>query len=405
MNAGRIVVLMCVLAGAARTAQAQDASQKGTAEHDPVFEIYGFAQADAIADFKQNDPDWYDVNRASKLPSFANQFGRDGHFYLSARQSRFGVQTDAPADSGRVKAQFELDMFGVGADAGQTTIRLRHAWGQWKQVGAGQTNSQFMDGDVFPNILDYWGPIGMLYFRNVQLFWRPIDGDRRVTVAIENPGASGDAGIYADRVELDDVRLRFPMPDITAEFRTTHRFGYVKLSGVVRRIGYDDTHGGPIDLSGHVTGWGINVSGSVRPSKRDVLHLQYVYGHGIENYFNDAPVDVGVRSDPSDVTRPIAGEALPIQGIVVFLDHVWSGTWSSAAGYSRVDIRNSNGQTADAYKAGEYALVNLLATPASHVTIGGELQWAHRRNNADGFAVGDVRLECSFRYSFSSRRP
>jgi hypothetical protein len=39
------------------------------------------------------------------------------------------------------------------------------------------------------------------------------------------------------------------------------------------------------------------------------------------------------------------------------------------------------------------------------VTIGGELQWAHRRNNADGFAVSDVRVECSFRYSFSSRRP
>jgi hypothetical protein len=405
MIARRVVCVVCLVAAAVRSAEAQDAGQAVPLRNDPVFEIYGFAQADAIADFKQNDPDWYDVNRATKLPSVANQFGRDGHFYLSARQSRLGVRANAPVESGRVSAQFELDMFGVGADAGQTTIRLRHAWGRWKQVGAGQTDSQFMDGDVFPNILDYWGPIGMLYFRNVQVFWRPIDGDRRVTVAIENPGASGDAGIYADRVALEDVRLRFPMPDITAELRAPHRFGYVKLSGVVRRIDYDDMRSGPIDLSGHVTGWGINVSGSIRPARRDVLHLQYVYGHGIENYFNDAPVDVGVRSDPANATRPIAGEALPIQGIVIFLDHTWSDTWSSAAGYSRVDIRNSNGQTADAYKAGQYALVNLLATPASHVTIGGELQWAHRRNNADGFAVSDVRVECSFRYSFSSRRP
>ena len=57
-----------------------------------------------------------------------------------------------PTADGPVKAQFEFDMFGVGADAGQTTIRLRHAWGQWKQFGAGQTNSQFMDVDVFPNV-------------------------------------------------------------------------------------------------------------------------------------------------------------------------------------------------------------------------------------------------------------
>ena len=138
-----------------------------------TLEIYGFGQADAIADFKQNNPDWYDVNRPSRLPNVANQFGQDGHFYLSARQSRLGVKGEIPTADGAVKGQFEFDMFGVGGDAGQTTIRLRHAWGQWKQVGAGQTNSQFMDVDVFPNVLDYWGPNGMLFFRNVQVFWEP----------------------------------------------------------------------------------------------------------------------------------------------------------------------------------------------------------------------------------------
>ena len=30
-------------------------------------------------------------------------------------------------------------MFGVGADAGQTTIRLRHAYGELGKFGAGQT--------------------------------------------------------------------------------------------------------------------------------------------------------------------------------------------------------------------------------------------------------------------------
>ena len=43
-------------------------------------------------------------------------------------------------------------MFGTGKDAGLTTIRLRHAWGQWKHIGGGQTNSAFMDVDIFPNI-------------------------------------------------------------------------------------------------------------------------------------------------------------------------------------------------------------------------------------------------------------
>ena len=42
------------------------------------------------------------------------------------------------------------------------------------QFGAGQTWSPFMDPDVFPNSIEYWGPTGMVFFRNVQVRWMPI---------------------------------------------------------------------------------------------------------------------------------------------------------------------------------------------------------------------------------------
>ena len=29
--------------------------------------------------------------------------------------------------------------------------------------------SAYMDPDVFPNSLEYWGPTGMVFFRNVQV--------------------------------------------------------------------------------------------------------------------------------------------------------------------------------------------------------------------------------------------
>src|SRR4051812_20996628 len=94
--------------GAPAAQAAQD--EKGT------LEIYGFAQADVIADFKQNNPDWYDVNRPSRLPNVPNQFGNDGRFYISPRQSRLGVRGEVPTANGPVKGQFEFDMFGVGKD-------------------------------------------------------------------------------------------------------------------------------------------------------------------------------------------------------------------------------------------------------------------------------------------------
>src|SRR5436190_1906055 len=113
-------VATVVMLGLAARAQAQGAGQPAQ----PSLEIYGFAMVDAIADFKQNNPDWYDTVRPSRLPKVANEFGEDGHFYLSARQTRFGTRAVLPTSDGTVKAQFEFDMFGVGADAGLTTIRL-----------------------------------------------------------------------------------------------------------------------------------------------------------------------------------------------------------------------------------------------------------------------------------------
>ena len=400
-------VALLLLAGVPTAARAEEpatppAAQAAASDDKGTLEIYGFGQADAIAQFKQNNPDWYDTNRPSRLPNVANQFGNDGRFYLSARQSRLGVKGEVPTANGPVKGQFEIDMFGVGRDAGQTTIRLRHAWGQWKKVGAGQTNSQFMDVDVFPNVLDYWGPNGMLFFRNVQVFYEPFnDGTSNARIAVEAPGASGDAGVLSDRVELQNVKPRFPSPDFTGHYRYGKKWGYVQVGGALRYIAYDDLlTADKFDLNGSVWGWGISVSSNLKVSPNDTLRLQVVEGAGVENYFNDAPVDVAIKSNLPNTVTPVVGEALQDFGLVVYLDHNWNAKYSSAIGYSRVDITNSNGQSANAYKNGQYISGNLLVTPAKNVMMGGEFQYAHRENNSDGFSVNDVRLQFSFKYSF-----
>src|SRR5258705_12887897 len=51
------------------------------------MEIYGFMMLDALYDFQQNNPDWFDVIRPTKLPAFHDEFGQDGRFYESVRQS------------------------------------------------------------------------------------------------------------------------------------------------------------------------------------------------------------------------------------------------------------------------------------------------------------------------------
>jgi hypothetical protein len=234
------------------------------------------------------------------------------------------------------------------------------------------------------------------------VFWEPFnDGTSHARVAIEAPGASGDAGVLADRVELQNVKARFPSPDFTGHYRLGGKRGYFQFGGALRYIAYDDVlTTDKFDLSGHVWGWGISLSSGLKVGKNDMLHLQFINGAGVENYFNDAPVDVSIKSNPGNAATPVVGEALGDFGLVLFLDHTWNDRFTSAVGYSRVDISNSNGQAANAYKNGQYALVNLLCTPAKNVMMGGELQWTHRENFSDGFSVSDVRLQFSFKYSF-----
>ena len=399
---GWLAALALVLAlTIAPAAWAQDAAKPPATEPKPSMTIYGFAMLDIGQNFTQIHPDWYDTLRVSKLPSYDKQYGEDGSTFAGVRQSRFGVKTSSPTPLGELKTQFEFELFGTGVDSGQTTFRLRHAYGELGAFGAGQTWSPFMDPDVFPNSLEYWGPTGMVFFRNVQVRWMPIKGTSNLTLALERPGASGDAGLLADRIELQNVTGRFPLPDFTGAYSYGGTWGYVRVAGAIRKLNWDDMLDDQYDLSGGTTGWGLNFSSNLKPTPRDVIRLQLMYGEGVENYMNDSPVDIGIVRNPGNTVSPIKGVAIPVLGVVAFLDHSWNDTWSTTVGYSLADHDNAEGQTPDAYRRGQYALVNLLYSPVQNVMMGGELQWGRRENFSDGFASDGVKIQFSFKYNFS----
>jgi hypothetical protein len=384
-------------------APAAMAQEAGTPQNPAWFSIYGFVMLDMGYDSGQVNPDWFDVLRPTKLPAFEDEFGKDGNFYSSVRQTRLGFKAGVPTSLGELKTTFEFELFGVGVDAGQTTIRLRHAYVELGHFGAGQTWSPFMDIDVFPNSVEYWGPNGMAFFRNVQVRWMPIQGDTRLTVALERPGASADGGIYSDRIELQNVKAQFPYPDLSAEYRYAGDWGYVEAAGIVRYMKWNDMLADQYDLSGNATGWGVNLSSNLKLREgKDVVRLSYVYGEGIENYMNDAPADLGIQNNFGDPGRPIKGKLLPVTGIVAFLDHKWNDKWTSAIGYSSLTIDNSDGQAPDAFRKGQYALVNLLCTPVKDFMVGGEVQWGKRENFSDGWSVDDLRFQFSVKANFST---
>jgi hypothetical protein len=383
----------------APAAKPQDSGEK---KGESSFTIYGFAMLDAGYQFKQADPDWFDTVRPVKLPAFRDQFAPNGNYYTSVRQTRFGVKSSTPTKYGELKTIFEFELFGTGADAGQTTFRLRHAYGELGQFGAGQNWSTFVDPDVFPNTNEYWGPNGIAWYRNVQFRWMPLKGKNSLTIAAERPGASADAGRVADRIEIQGIKPHFTIPDLTANVRFERDWGHFQAAGVVRRIAWVDTNNDAFDLGGSATGAGVSLTSKLNAGSKDAVKLSFTYGHGIQNYMNDAPVDIGVaRSNSGNPRTPIKGVALPVLGVMAYLDHTWSKRWASSIGYSMLNISNSDGQTPDAFRRGHYASGNILFYPVDRVMVGSEIIWGRRENFLDGFSSEDVHLQFSFKYNFS----
>jgi hypothetical protein len=161
---------------------------------------------------------------------------------------------------------------------------------------------------------------------------------------------------------------------------------------------------------GTETGWGINLTGTYKVFERDVIRAGWVFGDGIATYMNDGGTDMGPNVLPV-VTPPIAGqppvlaleaEAVPLGGISLFYDHFWNDQWASSIGWSETKVDNTSFQAADAFRSGQYALVNLLYTPDPRIMMGGELQWGQREDN-NGDHGEDFRVQFSFKYNFSSK--
>ena len=367
--------------------------QEGAANADKArVEIYGFTQMDAIQDFKRVDPDWNATLRPSKIPVNCPSdagCGKDGETVFSVRQTRLGANGFVPTSEGELRTQFEFDLFGVGADAGQTTFRLRQAWGEIGPFLVGQTNSLFMDGDVYPNTIDYWGPSGMIFFRNIQARWTPYRQDgMKFAVALEGPGN----GVDNSSAGFGNVTAHNSLPDLTAQLRMDRDWGHAQVAGILRKVGYETTGTANGDPSGSKTGYGLNLTSSYKTFGNDKINAQLAYGKGIAAYSNDCCVDLATDAAGN-------AELVPLLDWMLYYDHWWNAKLSSSIGYSENFQNNTSGQAGSAQRIGQYTSANLLYYPVKNVMTGVELLYG-RRENKDGAAGDDTRIQFSAKFNF-----
>ncbi|MBK3517071.1 DcaP family trimeric outer membrane transporter [Carboxylicivirga marina] len=374
------------------------------------FNIYGHVMTDAGYNFHQANPDFFDVMRPSQLPTYENQYGVDGNLFYSVRQTMLGIEVVQPTKKGDLKIDFLFDLFGVGSNTGQTAFHMLVAYAEIGKVGVGHNWSLFCDIGCYPNIIEYWGPVGLSLCKAVQFRYIPIQGRNRLAIALENPGATADEGKYVRYFEMDDVEPKFNLPDLSAEFRMTRKWGYAELAGIIRKIEWVDKGEDAFEISGTAIGWGLHFSSNININKNNMLISNVVVGEAIQSLMNDGPTDIALQRT-NNIEAPLKGVALPITSFSLYLNHKWNKEFTSAIGYSAVFTDNTSGQKADAFKKGEYASTNLLYHPTSNISGGVELQWIRRKNYQDGAILDDnliesagaLRVQFSVKYRFGHR--
>ena len=372
--------------GAASLLAASTASAFDFKVNETNVDIYGYAKLDVIYDVDA------DLNNAIIRSNIRmdGEPGVDGHTTLSANQSRLGLTTTTMIGGEPLKTNIEGDFYGAGGfTGGGGEFRLRHAYGEWNGILAGQTWSNF--GNVlsyFPTV-DFNGLLATGGGRQAQL--RYTTGN--FSVSLEDPKVGGSASAEGSN--------QYRIPDITARYQASAGGVNFAVAGLARFLEYDaegSSVSNPNWSDDSATGWGVTVEANTKLTDTITVRGSLTHGDGIGGYLYLTPA-----TQPGYVDDQGNLETIESTGGGVSLS-VAAGPGSVNLGYGLTiaDLDDAFAQGAVQGSADERyssAFVNYIWSPYEQITYGLEAGYhtAEQVNGEDGDAA---RLHAMVMFGF-----
>jgi hypothetical protein len=320
--------------------------------------VGGYVKTDLIRDFRAIDStDFFDP---TTIPVGEAQ-RTNSRFH--ARQTRLSLDAQRHAMDGDLPMRvfLEGDFFGDG-----NTMRLRHAYGEYRNLILGQTWTTLSHRAALPNTLDLTGDVASVSLRKAQIRWSDTLWNENWTFAM----AIEDSPVNVESQLLGFGEPRRILPDAIARIRYTEDLMQLQLASVVRRIGYQPTGRDVLEF----TGAGLNATGFVDLNKKNRMYGGILWGSGIGSY-RDLP----------DLAPVLADRGTPLDAVAWYtgLHHSWSKRWFTNVTYSQEDVNNSILQPATSIKKIQYLAVNLIHQPKDYIFFGIEGLWGSRTNRDD----------------------
>ncbi|WP_227367362.1 DcaP family trimeric outer membrane transporter [Halomonas sp. M20] len=355
---------------------------------DTKVSIYGFAKLNMIYDA---DADLGNAGNNSAI-RLDDQQGSDGHTTIHAYHSRLGFKTATPLQGSALKTRMEIDWF----DEGGGDARLRHFYGEWNNILAGKTWTNFGVVGTGPAVINVRPAPGQSKIgRKAQLRYSWNNWH----VALETP----DPEYYTDEVAVgfnpdnggyqtsDDYKEG--LPDLTLRYQNDwNALSYV-VSGMVRQLEVDD--GGGNDDS--AVGWGLNIGAKYELGERVTLRAELTHGDGIGEYMQGNPSAPAYYDGDKVETIKATGGILSTSVAI--------GPGEAQLAYSVTDAdlddlkKTALPNVGSANKRYENVYLNYVWTPVKNIDYGLETSY-QTREVADGRDGDALRFQGMVRYRF-----
>ena len=230
-----------------------------------VFRPGGRIKLDIIRDFNPiTSEDSFDPRT---IPVDGSEGGNSS---LHARETRLFLDVRGPVEGNELRMYVETDFYGSG-----TVLRLRHAYGSYGGLLAGQTWSTFVDDANIPNTIDLESPMAFPSIRQAQLRWtQKLSAKVSWSAAVEDNRSSilPPVGVPG--------KPEYPMPDLVARVRFEASRGHAFAAAFLGKARFRPVAGEPDDE----TLWGMLLSGRVKTFGRDYAYGQVTLGEGVGRY-------------------------------------------------------------------------------------------------------------------------
>ncbi len=257
---------------------------------------------------------------------------------LHAKESRLNLDIRGDVEGQQLRMYVETDFFSSGSG-----LRLRHAYGSYGALLAGQTWSTFVDEDNMPRTIDFESPTAFASIRQALVRWTETVRDGLIwSVAVEDNKSN------ITIPENIPGKAEYLMPDIVTKFRFNFDRAHVSTAAFVGASRFRPTEGDEVDT---VTLWGAMVSAKLNLFANDSIYGVVTVGEGIGRYRG------GITAVPDE-----RGRLHPVGGVAFMggYEHFWNERLSSNAVYSIADTSDEPFYDADINKQLDYGAVNLL---------------------------------------------